>query len=137
MGFVKEFKDFAMKGNLIDMAIGVVIGAGFGKVTTTFIDGIFMPLVGLVFKVGDLSKYVVQIGVDDKGQPNLIKVGDFLGAVINFIIIAFVMFMIIKGMNTLSKRMAAEQPTTPPVPAPPTAQEVLLMEIRDELKRKP
>ena len=137
MGFVKEFKDFAMKGNLIDMAIGVVIGAGFGKVTTTFIEGVFMPLVGLVFRVGDLSKYVVQIGVNEKGEPNLIKVGDFLGAVINFIIIAFVMFMIIKGMNTLSKRMAAEQPTTPPVPAPPTAQEVLLMEIRDELKRRP
>lgn len=136
MGFIKEFRDFAMKGNLIDMAIGVVIGAAFGKVTSAFIDGIFMPLVGLVFQVGDLSKYVVQIGVNEKGEPNLIKVGDFIGNVINFIIIAFVMFMIIKGMNTLSRRMAEEKPTAPPVPAPPTAQELLLAEIRDELRKK-
>jgi large conductance mechanosensitive channel len=136
MGFVKEFKEFAMKGNLIDMAIGVVIGAAFGKVTSAFIDGVFMPLVGLVFQVGDLSKFVVQIGVNAKGEPNMIKVGDFVGSLINFIIIAFVMFMIIKGMNTLNKRMAEEKPATPPAPAPPTKEEILLTEIRDALRNK-
>ncbi len=136
MGFVKEFKEFAMKGNLIDMAIGVVIGAAFGKVTSAFIDGVFMPLVGLVFQVGDLSKYVVQIGVNAKGEPNMIKVGDFVGSLINFIIIAFVMFMIIKGMNTLNKRMAEEKPATPPAPPAPTKEEILLTEIRDALRNK-
>lgn len=137
MGFVKEFKDFAMKGNLIDMAIGVVIGAAFGKVTSAFIDGVFMPLVGLVFRVGDLSKYAVQIGVNEKGEPNMIKVGDFVGATINFLIIAFVMFMIIKGMNTLKKRMEDEPAAAPPAPPAPTKEEILLAEIRDELRKRP
>src|SRR5689334_16885277 len=136
MGFVKEFKEFAMKGNLIDMAIGIVIGAAFGKVTSAFIDGVFMPLVGLIFRVGDLSKYAVQIGINEKGEPNMIKIGDFIGATINFLIIAFVMFMIIKGMNTLRKRME-DEPAPAPAPPPATKEELLLGDILGELKKRP
>jgi len=136
MGFVKEFREFAMKGNLIDMAIGIVIGAAFGKVTSAFIDGVFMPLVGLIFRVGDLSKYAVQIGINEKGEPNMIKIGDFVGATINFLIVAFVMFMLIKGMNTLRKKME-DEPAPAPAPPAATKEELLLGEIRDELRKRP
>jgi len=125
MSIVKEFKDFAMRGNLIDMAIGIVIGASFGTVTKTFIDGIFMPLIGLVFQIEDLSNHKLQIGKTN------VMLGAFAGAIINFIIIAFVMFMIIKGMNALKKKQDAA-----PVVAAPTKEEVLLTEIRDLLKNK-
>jgi large conductance mechanosensitive channel len=130
----KEFKDFAMKGNLIDMAVGIVIGASFGKVTSAFIDGVFMPLVGLIFNVGDLSKakYVIAAATKDatgKDVPEVaIGYGDFIGSVINFLIIAFVMFMIVKAMNKMKKEEAT-------APAAPPADVVLLGEIRDLLKK--
>ncbi|GAB4131572.1 MAG: large-conductance mechanosensitive channel protein MscL [Bacteroidia bacterium] len=132
MGFIKEFKDFAMRGNLIDMAVGIVIGAAFGSVTKVFIDGIFMPIVGLIFQVGDLSAYVVKIGTTEDGAPNLVQVGSFISAIINFIIIAFAMFLLIKGMNAM-KRKHEEAPAAPPAPS---NQEVLLSEIRDLLKNQ-
>ena len=128
---VKEFKEFTMKGNLLDMSIGIVIGAAFGAVTKSFIDGVFMPLIGLVFKVGDLSQYTIQIGVTDAGKPNLIMIGSFIGALINFVIIAFVMFMLIKGMN----RMKRKQEEAAPAPPAGPSQEQLLTEIRDLLKK--
>jgi large conductance mechanosensitive channel len=130
MGLIKEFKEFTMKGNLIDMSIGIVIGAAFGSVTKTFIDGIFMPLIGLVFQVGDLSHYSIVIGTRD-GKPNLIMIGSFIGAIINFVIIAFVMFMIIKGINRMKRK--PEEADAPPAEQP--AQEKLLTEIRDLLKK--
>lgn len=132
MGFIQEFKEFALKGNLVDMAIGVVIGAAFGTVTKSFIDGLFMPIVGMVFQVGDLSTYTVQLGQTADGKPNLLMVGSFIGAVINFLIIAFVMFSIIKGMNAFKK---AEPAPAPPAPPAPTKEEILLGEIRDLLKK--
>jgi large conductance mechanosensitive channel len=132
MSFVKEFREFTMKGNLIDMSIGIVIGAAFGTVTKSFIDGIFMPLLGLVFKVGDLSQYSFQIGHTQDGKPNLVMIGSFISSVINFLIIAFVMFMLIKAMNRLKRKQ--EEPVPPP--AGPS-QEQLLTEIRDLLKNKP
>ena len=125
MSFVKEFKKFALKGNLIDMAIGIVIGASFGAVTKSFIEGIFMPLVGLIFQVDDLSTHTIQIG------KATVLVGAFAGAIINFLIIAFVMFMIIRGMNSMKKK-EAEAPSEPPAP---TKEEILLGEIRDLLKK--
>src|SRR5438067_958557 len=136
MGMVSEFKAFALKGNLIDTSVAFVMGVAFGSVSTTFINGIFMPVVGLVFQVGDLSKakYVLKPEVlNDAGKvvspESAITYGAFIGALINFLIIAFIMFLIVKGMNSLKK---AEVPAPP---AGPTTTEVLLTEIRDSLKK--
>ena len=133
---ISEFKEFAMKGNLVDMAVGLVMGAAFGKVTGAFIDGMFMPLVGFICQVGDLSKYNIPLKeavLDAAGKETAaavsIKMGDFVGAVLNFIIVAFVMFMLIKAINK------AKTPPPPPPPAGPTADQALLMEIRDALKK--
>lgn len=136
---LKEFKEFALKGNLVDMAVGVVMGAAFGAVTAAFIDGLFMPLVGMIFQVGDLSTAKVvlkaaEIGADGKvvTPETALMYGKFLGTLINFIIVAFVMFMVIKGINA-AKRKEAEAPAAPPAP---TTEEVLLSEIRDLLKQR-
>jgi large conductance mechanosensitive channel len=136
MGMLSEFKEFAMKGNLIDMAVGLVMGASFGTVSGTFIDGIFMPIVGQIFKIGDLKKYKIVLTDEVRDAAgavvtpeSAISIGAFIGAVLNFIIVAFVMFLIIKGINKMKKEKAAEAPAAPP------AQEVLLTEIRDLLKK--
>ncbi len=137
MGMMQEFKDFAMKGNLIDMAVGVVMGAAFGKVSGSFIDGMFMPIIGKIFQIGDLSqsKFVLSEEIKDAAgkvvtPESAIAYGGFIGAILNFIIVAFVMFMIIKAINKMKK---AEPESAP---AGPSAQEVLLSEIRDLLKKE-
>ncbi|RIV43886.1 large-conductance mechanosensitive channel protein MscL [Flagellimonas pelagia] len=135
MGFLKEFKDFAMKGNLVDIAVGFVMGAAFNKVVSSFTGGIVSPLIGLVFKsdFNDL-KYVITEGtVNDAGETVgeiAVKYGEFLTNVIDFLIVAFVMFMIVKGVNKMKKK---EEPA-PEAPKGPT-QEELLAEIRDLLKK--
>jgi large conductance mechanosensitive channel len=136
MGMMKEFKDFAMKGNLIDMAVGVVMGAAFGKVVSAFIDGMVMPAIGMLsggadFK--DLMK-VLQPEVKDAAgavtQPLVaIKWGTFVTVTIEFLIVALVVFMIIKAINSAKKAEPA------PPPAGPTDDQKLLMEIRDALKK--
>ena len=134
MGMVSEFKAFAMKGNLVDMAVGVVMGAAFGTVVKSFIDGVFMPLISPIMGGIDLAsmKYTMKAAVVEGDtvvkEAVIVNIGDFLTALISFIIVAFVMFMIIKGMN---KAMAAEEEA----PAAPPANEVLLAEIRDLLKK--
>ena len=135
MGMISEFKAFAMKGNLVDMAVGVVMGAAFGTVVKSFIDGVFMPLISPIMGGIDLAsmKWVMSPAeLDAAGEVTkaavIVNVGDFLSALISFIIVAFVMFMIIKGMN---KAMVAEEEA----PAAPPANEVLLAEIRDLLKK--
>ncbi|MDC6365232.1 MULTISPECIES: large-conductance mechanosensitive channel protein MscL [Flavobacteriaceae] len=133
MGFLKEFKDFAMKGNLVDIAVGFVMGAAFNKVVSSFTGGIVSPLIGLLFDAdfNDL-KYVVKEGtMNDAGEKVgeiAILYGQFLTNVIDFIIVAFVMFLIVKGVNKMKK------PEEPAAPAGPTAEE-LLAEIRDALKK--
>lgn len=132
---LKEFKEFAMKGNLVDIAVAFVMGAAFNKVVTSFTGGIISPLIGLIFDTDfkDL-KYVVKEGTLDESGEVLGEVavlyGDFLTNVIDFIIVAFVMFMIIKGINRMKKK---EEPA-PEAPAGPS-QEELLAEIRDLLKK--
>lgn len=133
---LKEFKEFALKGSLIDTPIAFVMGAAFANVSTSFINGMFMPIVAMVFQVGDMSgmKIVLKDAVKDAAgvvttPETAIMYGTFLGAIINFIIVAFIMFMVIKAMNA-SKKTEAEA-----APAPPPAQEVLLTEIRDLLKK--
>lgn len=131
----KEFKAFAMKGGLIDMAVGIVMGAAFGKVSGAFIDGIFMPIIGKLFQIGDLSKYNIVLSEEVKDVAgkvvtagSSIALGDFIGAILNFIIVAFVMFMVLKSINKMKSEAAA-------APAAPAADVVLLEEIRDLLKR--
>ncbi|MDF0714898.1 large-conductance mechanosensitive channel protein MscL [Muricauda sp. 334s03] len=135
MGFLKEFKDFAMKGNLVDIAVGFVMGAAFKEVVSSFTGGIVSPLIGLLFEsdFNDL-KYVINEGtVNDAGETVgeiAVLYGSFLTNVIDFIIVAFVMFLIVKGVNKLKKK---EEPAPEP-PKGPT-QEELLAEIRDLLKK--
>lgn len=135
MGFLKEFKDFAMKGNLVDIAVGFVMGAAFNKVVSSFTGGIVSPLIGLLFQsdFNDL-KYVITEGtVNDAGETVgeiAVMYGAFLTNVIDFLIVAFVMFTIVKGVNKMKKK---EEPA-PEAPKGPT-QEELLAEIRDLLKK--
>ena len=134
MGFMKEFKDFAMKGNLVDIAVAFVMGAAFGKVITSFTEGIVSPLVGMLVG-GDLNKkmYILKEAVTDAAgkvvtEAVAIKWGDFVSAVINFIIVALVMFLIIKKINSMKKKQEA-------APAGPSSTDALLMQIRDSLKK--
>ncbi|WP_371396755.1 large-conductance mechanosensitive channel protein MscL [Fretibacter rubidus] len=135
MGMISEFKEFAMKGNLVDMAVGFVMGSAFGTVVKSFIDGVFMPLISPIMGGIDLAslKYTMSPAVMDGDtvvEPAVIvNVGDFLTALISFIIVAFVMFMIIKGMNKTKKAEEA-------APAAPPANEVLLAEIRDLMAKQ-
>jgi large conductance mechanosensitive channel len=130
----KEFKDFALKGNLIDTAVAFVMGAAFAKLTSAFIDGMVMPLVSQIAQA-DFSSWksvlsAAVVGADGKetAAEIAVKYGDFVGGVINFLVVAFIMFMIVKAMNSAKKAEAAAPPPPPP------AQEVLLGEIRDLLK---
>ena len=135
MGFIKEFKEFAMKGSLVDIAVAFVMGGAFGKVVSSFTDGIVSPLIGMLGG-GDLSKnmYVLKEAVMDASgkvvtEAVAVKWGDFLTAIINFIIVAFVMFLVIKAINRMKKKQT-EAP-----PAGPSSTDALLMEIRDSLKK--
>jgi large conductance mechanosensitive channel len=138
MGFVKEFKEFAMKGNLIDLAVGFVMGAAFTKITTAFINGMIMPVVGMIQgKDFNEWKWVLkpaQVGADGKevAAEVAVKYGTFITVTIEFVIVALVMFMLIKAINRLKKK-EAEAPAAPPEPS---NEEKLLMEIRDALKSK-
>ena len=134
MGFLKEFKDFAMKGNLVDIAVAFVMGGAFGKVVTSFTEGIVSPLIGMIGGA-DLTKNMIELKAatyDTAGKVvteavNL-KWGDFVTAIINFIIVAFVMFLVIKAINSMKKKEEA-------APAAPSSTDQLLMEIRDSLKK--
>lgn len=138
MGMMKEFKEFAMKGNLVDMAIAFVMGGAFGKVTTSFIEGIVMPIVGKLTGGVDFSKMQYKIKdaeLDAAGKETaaavFIKYGAFITTVVDFIVVAFVMFMIVKTINKMKKKEEA----APAAPPAPTATETLLAEIRDALKK--
>ena len=125
---ITDFKDFAMRGNVVDLAIGVIIGGAFGKIVGSLIDDVITPLLlKPALEAAHLSK------LEDLTVLGSVKYGVFLSAVINFVIVAFVLFMIIKGMNAAKKK---EEATAAPAAAPePSNQEKLLMEIRDALKK--
>lgn len=131
---LKEFKEFALKGNLVDIAIGFVMGAAFKQVVTSFTGGIISPLIGLVFKADfkDLKWIAREADTSNNISEVAVLYGDFITNVIDFIIVAFVMFIIIKGINATKKK---EAPAAPALPAGPT-QEELLEEIRDLLAKK-
>ena len=130
----KEFKEFALKGNLVDIAVGFVMGAAFKQVVTSFTAGIVSPLIGLVFKADfkDLKWIAREADTSNNISEVAVLYGDFITNVIDFVIVAFVMFIIIKGINATKKK---EAPATPALPARPT-QEELLEEIRDLLAKK-
>jgi large conductance mechanosensitive channel len=134
MSLGKEFKEFAMRGNVIDLAVGVVIGAAFGTIVNSTVNGIIMPVVGILTSGKDFSEMAVRIGTDPKGTAVLLKYGELVQAIVNFLIIAAVLFLAVKGINALKK------PPAPPAEAPPPApprEEVLLEEIRDLLAQRP
>ena len=143
MSFVKEFKEFAMRGNVIDMAVGVVIGAAFGKIISSLVDDIIMPLVGVA--TGGMNftdyKWVIQQAVVDGATQEVLKPevtmnwGSWIQTIVDFLIVAFCIFLAIKAINQL-KRKEAEPEPAPEAPAEPTKEEVLLTEIRDLLKEK-
>ncbi|MBN8533091.1 MAG: large conductance mechanosensitive channel protein MscL [Rhizobiales bacterium] len=138
---LKEFKEFALKGNVVDLAIGVIIGAAFGKIVDSMVGDIFMPVIGAVLGGLNFDNYFIGLSksvtatnlADATKQGAVLAYGKFITVSINFIIIAWVLFMVVKAMNNLKKADAAAAPAAPP--APP-AQEVLLGEIRDLLKKK-
>lgn len=128
MGMVSEFKAFALKGNVVDLAIGVIIGAAFGKIVTSFIEDVITPLLlKPALEAANLQR------IEELTIFGSVKYGMFLSSVINFLIVAFVLFLVIKGINASRKKEAA----TPAAPPAPSNEEKLLMEIRDALKNRP
>ncbi|MDY0018345.1 MAG: large-conductance mechanosensitive channel protein MscL [Candidatus Delongbacteria bacterium] len=146
MGMMKEFKEFAMKGNVVDMAVGIIIGGAFGKIVASVVNDVIMPPIGVLVGGVDFKnlavtlKEAVPAGVDAAGNaiaamPAVtLKYGNFIQVTFDFLIVAFAIFMMIKAMNSL-KRKEVEAPAAPPAPPVPTKEEVLLTEIRDLLKK--
>ena len=130
MSLVSEFKEFAMKGNVVDMAVGIIIGAAFGKIVSSFVADVVMPLLGMAIGGVNFTDLAVQLGTNPAGEPVLLKYGVFLQTVFDFLIVAFAIFMAIKAINRLRKPPAA------PASAAPPADVALLTEIRDLLKKQ-
>lgn len=131
MSIASEFKEFAMKGNVVDLAVGVIIGAAFGKIVSSLVGDVVMPVLGKLIGGMNFSDLAISLGNDPKGVPVLVKYGSFLQALFDFLIIAFVIFMSLRAINKLKKPAPAPASAEPP---PPPRQEVLLEEIRDALR---
>jgi large conductance mechanosensitive channel len=138
---LNEFKKFAMRGNVVDLAIGVIIGAAFGKIVDSLVNDMIMPILGRIFGGLDFSNYFVGLTAASSAAPTYeaakkagatLGYGTFLTYAVNFIIIAWVMFMVVRGMNRLIKKEEA----APPPPAPPSKEVALLTEIRDLLRTR-
>jgi len=144
MGMMREFREFAVKGNVVDLAVGVIIGAAFGKIVDSIVGDLIMPLVSAVFGKLDFSSLFVVLGqvppgtamtldaLKKAGVP-VLAYGNFITVAVNFIILAFIVFLMVKQIN----RLRREAPAAPAVPAPPPEDVVLLREIRDSLRRAP
>jgi large conductance mechanosensitive channel len=142
MGMVKEFKEFAVKGNVIDLAVGVIIGGAFGKIVDSVVGDLMMPLVGAVFGKLDFSALFVVLGpvppgtamtldaLKKAGVP-VLAYGNFITVAVNFLILAFIIFLMVKQINRLKR----EEPAAPAAPAAPTEDVLLLREIRDSLRK--
>ncbi len=134
MSMAAEFKAFVMRGNVVDLAVGVIIGAAFGAIVTSLVGDVFMPVIGQLTAGIDFSKAAIVLkpaSEDGKTPAVLLAYGKFIQATINFVIVAFVIFLIVKAMNAAKKKEEA----APAAPPEPSAQEKLLMEIRDLLKK--
>ena len=126
MGFIKEFKEFAVKGNVMDMAVGVIIGGAFGKIVTSLVNDVFMPIIGIITGGIDFTDLSVKVGEAE------IKYGQFIQNVVDFILVALCIFLVIKAINKFKKK-EEEKPAAPPEPS---KEEKLLGEIRDLLKEQ-
>lgn len=145
MSLVKEFKEFAVKGNMVDMAVGIIIGAAFTAIVSSLVGDIFMPIIGLLLGGLDFTNmFIVLSNPEGIAVPSLavaqeagiatINIGLFINATVKFVIVAFVVFMLVKGINSLRRKQAAEP--VPEVPPAPPREELLLIEIRDILKTR-
>jgi large conductance mechanosensitive channel len=136
MKFVDDFKAFAMKGNLIDMAVGIIIGAAFGKIISSFVADVIMPPLGLL--IGGVNftdlKFVLKAAVDATHPAVTLNYGNFLQVTFDFLIVALTIFIVLKAILA-AKKKEEEAPATPPAPPVPTKEEILLTEIRDLLKK--
>jgi large conductance mechanosensitive channel len=139
---LKEFRDFAIRGNVIDLAIGVIIGAAFGAIVSSLVDDVFMPVIGLILNGIDFTNlFVVLSNPKDVPVPSLaaaraagvatLNIGLFINAVVKFVIVAFVLFLVVKGIN----RMKRKEEAAPAAPPPPSEEVVLLTQIRDALRK--
>lgn len=142
MSFIKEFKTFAMKGNVVDMAVGIIIGGAFGKIVASFVNDILMPPLGILLGGTDFKALKVVLREDVLNEAGevvtkgaSIMYGNFIQTTVDFIIIAFAIFIMVKAMNSLKKKEEAK-PAAPPSPPAPSKEELLLTEIRDILKEK-
>ena len=140
---LQEFKKFAMRGNVVDMAVGIIIGAAFGRIVSSFVNDVVMPPVGMLIGNVDFSNLFVNLSsvaydsvaaAEEAGAP-IVKYGLFIQNVFDFVIVAFVIFMVIKGMNNMKRAKEAE-PEAPPKAPEPSAEEKLLAEIRDTLRER-
>jgi large conductance mechanosensitive channel len=138
---LQEFKKFALRGNVVDLAIGVIIGAAFGKIVESMVNDVIMPIVGRIFGGLDFTNYFIGLTSAASQAPTYdaakkagatLGYGSFITVTVNFLVVAFVMFLVVKGMNSMLKKEQA----TPPPPAPPSKEELLLAEIRDLLKAR-
>jgi large conductance mechanosensitive channel len=133
MSLLSEFREFALKGNVVDLAVGVIVGAAFGKIVDSLVKNVLMPPIGYI--VGGVSFNELAINLPTPtGKPVLLKYGEFLQTIVDFAIIAFVLFMVIKAMNMAKKRFEKQQEAAPP--PPPAPSEVYLKEIRDALVQR-
>ncbi len=132
MSLVSEFKEFAVKGSVIDLAVGFVIGGAFGKIVSSLVGDVIMPPLGVLIGRVNFSSLAVQIATSPKGQPVLLKYGMFAQSIFEFVIIALALFAIIKAIN----RIKRAPPPAPAVPPPPTKSEELLGQIRDLLAKR-
>jgi large conductance mechanosensitive channel len=130
MSVGSEFKEFAMKGNVVDLAVGVIIGTAFGRIVSSFVGDVIMPPLGKLIGGLNFSDFALNLGVDPKGAPVLLKYGAFLQTILDFLIVAFVIFIAVRGINKLKR----PPPAAPD--APPPRQEVLLEQIRDALLKR-
>lgn len=126
--FLREFKEFAMRGNVMDLAVGVIVGGAFSSITTSLINDILMPIIGIFVSEASFADLTVTVG------SAVVAYGNFIQAIINFLIMAFVVFCMVKGINRLSRKK--EEVPPPPPPAEPSQEEKLLTEIRDLLKEQ-
>ena len=134
MGILNEFKEFAVKGNAIDLAVGVVIGAAFGKIVTSLVNDVIMPPIGMLVGGVDFSYLAVTLRDKTDAAPAIVlRYGVFINTIIDFMIVAIAIFALVKGINTLRRSKEEEAPAAPPEP---TREEVLLSEIRDALVKR-
>ena len=143
---LKEFKDFIMRGNVIDMAVGVIVAGAFGKITTSLVNDVFMPFISYIFGARDMTALNLVVRpeiVNEAGEVIqagiTIGFGTFVATIIDFILVALVVFLVVKAINTaktMAEKKKAEEPEAPPAPPAPSKEELLLTEIRDLLKEK-